>query len=88
MCSTPFGITGWDGAAAVAPQPVGFMCSTPFGITGWDGDQADLRQPGAHRVLNAFRHHRVGRRDVKILDTQLFWCSTPFGITGWDGPSG
>ena len=59
-CSTPFGITGWDGDMA---WPLAFsdaMCSTPFGITGWDGPRR-LRRHGGRIVLNAFRHHRVGR---------------------------
>ena len=62
------------------------VCSTPFGITGWDGHQGAALPPRL-RVLNAFRHHRVGRSFTTGLITRTLTCSTPFGITGWDGPS-
>ena len=134
-CSTPFGITGWDGSAEMDREDAAKACSTPFGITGWDGSRLWLtptaltcaqrlsasqggtaatasststipigaqrlsasqggtvdgqeRPSLTHQVLNAFRHHRVGRDRRSRIALPSLWCSTPFGITGWDGACG
>ena len=80
-CSTPFGITGCYavGRRHGAPDPL--MCSTPFGITGcYATYSASCSLLGG--VLNAFRHHRVLRAELKMLQNIQSVCSTPFGITG------
>ena len=44
----------------------GARCSTPFGITGWDGSRHSRGGSPVFPVLNAFRHHRVGRSPSKF----------------------
>ena len=87
MCSTPFGITGCYAPAFSAASHLrrcAQRLSASQGATHSRRVWSDLQQ----QVLNAFRHHRVLRREPGTdRERQYTVCSTPFGITGcyaWD----